>query len=275
MHPRTLFKLIKSPINLPEGTSGKFSIVHGKGDKFDVVSSRESFLTGKKSSVVIFDEPIKVHKLTDQNGVWMTDVPIEVRQMRDAVKQLRPEGKVLVGGLGLGVVTTLLVNHPRVDKVVTIEKSVDVVALATRGQFVGEVIVADIYEWLATLPVWDFDCAFFDTWRGSNEGEWWYSVFPLRRIIANRFGKQRYQCWSEDIMLGQVMRKLTFADGVQFNPILKTPIEWKPHWFYRMETPFTWREAHWFVKNIGLPKWEEKYGELYPWSEFLKPEADD
>jgi hypothetical protein len=65
--------------------------------------------------------------LTIGRKTWMTDAPPFVWSLQSFAEQSR--GKVLVAGLGLGLVVHYLVKNPEVSEIVVIERSADVIHL--------------------------------------------------------------------------------------------------------------------------------------------------
>jgi hypothetical protein len=215
--------MIKSPINIPMGSSGDCSIIHEDG----------------------------VHKLVSrERGVWMTDYPIEVKQMWQAVEEVKASGRGLVGGLGLGVVAEFLTNKEEVKIIDIIERSKDVINLTSpylSNKEKVNIIEADIYEYIKNLESWDYDFAILDTWQGESAETWIIQVMPLQRLIANKFGKQNVHCWVEDNMKVELLKILT---------------EKEPYWILdKMPMPMSEEKALWFMENVGLPEWEKIYGE--------------
>ncbi len=213
----------KSPIELPEATSGDFRIEHHDG----------------------------IHKLVGkETGIWMTDYPIEVKQMYEAVVAVNASGIGLVGGLGLGVVAEFLGERDSVKSLDIIERSQDVVNLVAKNLIYQEkfnIIVEDINVFLRQLTEWPYDFAILDTWMGSSAETWLVQVLPQRRLIANRFGKQNVHCWVENEMKAELLKLLTTKS---------------PYWILsKMSMPMSNEDALWFMDNVGLPEWEEKYGD--------------
>lgn len=242
---------LRSNVKIPKDVSGKFEITHSMESKFDIVSMREAFLTGKRPMQAKLLEPIKITRLTEGGVVWMSDLPIEVRQAQEIVAIAKPRGRVLVGGLGLGIWASLVAKRKTVTEVVVVEKSADVLRLV--GPYLPKKVTLvqdDFMEYVRKLVGWNFDCALVDVWRGTSEGEWWDTVFPLRRLIAQSFGRCSVHCWAEDIMRGQIMRSLTTK-----------PV----HWYYQVPwMPLSEKEARLFLSTVGEQLWEKKYGGFYP-----------
>ena len=237
-----------SPIDLPESQSGSVAIEHKvleAGSKTPIVGMRQAILRGTHPISAVLNEPLRVHYLTHaEHGTWMTDLPEELNQIAEMLDTVSPWGRVLIGGLGLGIMASTVATRPGVEHVTVIEKDPDVIRLCARSGYT--VIEANIYDYLKTTDDW-FHFYLLDTWQATNENAWWREVMPLRRVIRNRWGRTpTIHCWAEDIMLGQIIRTLTHT---------------QPHWYYEhLPVPMPLPTARAFVRNVGLPTWERKYG---------------
>ena len=212
-------QLYESPVRLPEAKSGRFAIKHTLlYGRHPVVSLRNSLLTGRPAKHVELNGHL-VHQLTEDDGVWMSDLPIELNDMREQLDSARPRGHVLVGGLGLGIIAKWAARMPNVKSVTVVERSRDVIKLVHQPSDPFFVERADIYEYLKSAGC--YDTYLLDTWQGTNEGTWWTEVMPARRIIANRFGaRPRVTCWAENQMLGQCAKSAAAQGG--FNWYLRS-----------------------------------------------------
>jgi len=193
------------------------------------------------------EEPLRVHELVhDDHGLWMTDLPEELNQIAELMHDVDPKGSVLVGGLGLGITAKTLVTRQGVTDVTVVERDRHVVKLCARKGY--RVAVSDIGKYLRATRE-RFDYYLLDTWQGTSESTWWGQVMPLRRVIRQRWGAGPVvHCWAEDIMLGQVVRTLTTKP---------------PHWCYAgLPMPMGEVEAERFVRDVGLPSWEARYGAI-------------
>lgn len=102
-------------------------------------------------------------RLTRNGTIVMSDTPSEINDHLGFIYVAN--GRVLVAGLGLGVVVSALCAKEDVDSVTVIEKSKDVISLV--AEYIRHekltVIEADIFTWKPPKGVtWDF--AWFDIW---------------------------------------------------------------------------------------------------------------
>jgi len=239
---------LSSPINLPERQVGKMQIRHRimqAGERVNIIGARQAIMCGRRPVFAELVEQLTVHELVETDrGVWMTDLPEELNQIAEMVHTVRPRGRVLIGGLGLGISAAVVSALSSVSVVHVVEHSQDVVDLCRASGY--GVIVADIQQYLETTAE-HYDCFLLDTWTGTNESTWWEEVMPQRRVIRSRWGiKPVIYAWAEDIMIGQLMRTLQITE---------------PHWYYKhLPLPMSRLKAQRFISGVGLPWWEKQYG---------------
>lgn len=237
-----------SPIKLAARRSGRMKIRHRMiqvGQAVSIVGMRQAMVRQMTPVSGRVEKPLRIHELVeDGHGLWMTDLPEELNQIAEMLHTVNPRGRVLVGGLGLGILAAIVAGRPGVKDVLVVEHSDDVITLCRApGYRVQKDDIAAFLRW----HVEPFDYYLLDTWAGTNEGAWWADVMPLRRILRQRFGRKPViHCWAEDIMVGQILQTLTTS---------------VPHWYYKeLKLPMSVTEARRFVANVGLPGWEKKYG---------------
>ena len=216
-----------TPINIPEQTVGDCTIKHE------------------------WENGRKIHRLISQQyGLWMSDNVLEIKQMKEAVEVTKAKGKGLVGGLGLGVVIEFLGERPGVTQIDVVDNSQDTVDLVLpylKWRAKCNIIIEDIFKFVQELKTWDYDFAILDTWQGIGKEVWLLQVMPLRRMLANKFGKVNLYNWTEDTMFDEMIELLTTR---------------KPYWILdELPMPMTKKDAKWFLQNVGLPEWEKKYGD--------------
>lgn len=217
----------KSPIDIPIQTIGDCSIGHD------------------------WENGRKIHRLISREyGLWMSDNELEIVQMKEAVDTVKAKGKGLVGGLGLGVVVEFLGEIDDVTSIDVVDNSKDTVDLVLKhlkSKDKCNIFVKDIYDFIAGLKTWGYDFAILDTWQGIGKEVWLLQVMPLRRMIANKFGKINIYNWTEDTMFDEMIKVLTTK---------------KPYWILeKLPMPMSLEDAKWFLKNVGLPEWEKIYGD--------------
>ena len=157
---RQLPPYVKS--SLPKGRSGDWSI-----EKFAVRSSRQ----GDDRPACFRSRSGFYTRLKKGNEVFMTDLYDEWWTQRLAIEQsLERGGEVLVTGLGLGLVVTSMLEPPasRVERVIVIERSSDVIRLVAHVLEKSyndrvEVINADAFQWLPQ-PGRRFSVVWHDIW---------------------------------------------------------------------------------------------------------------
>ncbi len=179
-----LMKLVSNCPKIPPGTSGKHKVSKTTilaGEQIPVVSYRNSYFMNEQRTTITFDQPLVVRELSYDGGVWMSDHPQEIWQMRGPIN--RAHGNVLVGGLGLGCISHLLVKLSKAKHVTTIEKSQDVYNLVAKHVDAANatIIVGDLFDYIRNTHR-KYDFAFFDIWQGTGERDWAEFIVPLRRL---------------------------------------------------------------------------------------------
>jgi hypothetical protein len=237
-----------SPIDLPEKRVGKVTIAHRMvSGSSPIVGMRQALNRGiNPVTLKIGPEPLLIHELRhDDHGVWMTDLPEEMFQIAEMLTVVSPSKKVFVGGLGLGIMATLMRDRPGVTDVTVAEIDPDIIE-ACRVDGVN-ILQGDVNEILRQVGHHDF--FLLDTWQGTSELTWWSEVMPMKRIIRQRFGSGPVvHSWAEDIMIGQVVSTIV-------NGNVKA-------WYYKHLPIMNEQEATRFCWNVGTPQWEKKYGSL-------------
>jgi hypothetical protein len=206
------YKQYANLIDIPEGKSGDFEIKHEytePGTILPTANLRTAFLGGDKITDVIFPERQRWHKLLEDGNTWMTDWPIEVFQMRKEVAHFR--GDILIGGLGLGVVASILCQRKRVGLITIVEKSADVINLV--GPHIEklsrriQIIHADLFDFLKTTED-KYNFAFYDIWQGDGERTFHNMVVPLRDLSRGTIKDCNITCWNEGVMKSQLLMNL-------------------------------------------------------------------
>lgn len=188
----------------PEGKSGGVSVTHQivqPGEEQCVVSWRNAILMGQRPTKVKFAEPTIIRSLSQEGyGNWMTDSPQEVWQMDEPLRKM--QGRVLVGGLGLGVFPHLL-QSTTVEQVTVVEKSKAVCDLVSPHIDTKVIVLlGNLFDFLKGIGHRDYDSAFLDIWQPTGEMAWAEYIVPLRRLARGKIKK--VLCWNEVEMQGQL-----------------------------------------------------------------------
>lgn len=210
-----------TPLKLPEAKLGDFEIKHRKyeaGRPIMFVPTRVAWNLGVPVRHLVYPFETTWHELSEDGHIWTTDLPCEIQQQRKLLDGMY--GNVLVGGLGIGLVASLLAKRSTVNRVHVVERSRNIVklvgphiAMAAPDPRVFKFHQRCLFDWLAAAakskrpPVLDW--AFHDIWR--HDGEWtlFKTVWPLRRMTrALGVPDERIVNWNEDVMCGQVLRSV-------------------------------------------------------------------
>lgn len=114
---------MKIEINVPDGKSGDWEIKTRVVEAPDVLQKARAAIRHYGRIV-----PAGIYKILYRNGnVIMSNTPDEIRDFSYFI--YRAKGRVLINGLGLGVVLKALIDKPEVTHITVIEKSEDVLNL--------------------------------------------------------------------------------------------------------------------------------------------------
>lgn len=129
--------------------------------------------------------------------IVMSTTPMELRTNRVAVE--RAHGKVLIGGLGLGVVARAVASLRQVESVTVIERAQEVIDLVGPSLPLNiEIVPGDVATW--TPPAGTrYDFVYLDIWDDIPNGDDWEEIKRLRRRFRRWSpGKDSVLCWRED-----------------------------------------------------------------------------
>ena len=194
---------------IPEAKLGEAEVVHFEITEEQARFARMRAAIGHSRERVL---PGRYAQLRVRNQLVMSDTGHEQQTNRELVR--RSHGKILIGGLGLGMVLVPILKKAEVDHVTVIEKSADVISLvgACFDSPKLEIIEADILEWKPPRGT-RYDAIYFDIWpnicadnyeemkklhrrfgRYKTEGGWMSSWEHASTRDLRRYG-WRHQCW--------------------------------------------------------------------------------
>ena len=189
---------------VPNGKKGPWTI-----DEFEVKDGPElamaNFRSLRDDRGYSYLEPGKFKRLRHENrGVVMSNTRMEVHSNWDAFS--KATGRVLINGLGLGMLLEGILSKPCVTYVRVIEVDQDVIDLVgphfTKDPRV-EIICADAYEYRPAVGE-RFDYAWHDIWDSITEDN-----LPLMAKLGRRYGKRVANAqgfWARDQIYAQKRR---------------------------------------------------------------------
>lgn len=140
-----------------------------------------------KSMTDFFEEFLptgRYARLRVNGQLMMTDTPMEKRTNLEVVERAR--GRVLIAGLGLGMILRSILKKPEVAHVTVIEKYEDVVGLVlpslTGYSTRLDVIVDDVFKWKRPRSLPRFETIYFDIWPDSD-----VSLLPQMNQLHRRY----------------------------------------------------------------------------------------
>lgn len=280
--PRELNGLLLSPVRLRPGFRGGHKLTcetFPEGHCFDVIDTRNSLLMGIPPSKVQFKVPVRVHTLKFRRQTVTTDSPQESYTQYLAYRHCH--GHVLVGGLGVGMAATRLMDKKDVKSVVVVEKSNAVIRLVGAQLRRLTVIKADLFGFLRGHQYEKqfgrkFDSAYFDIWSPTEGSVWDAYIVPLRRLVYQDAGPVTVANWGELEMRGQLRNQL-FVRSFLSEELSR----WRSYWvflqgakkFFNLPIPLPREERifnelskliEMYFCRVGAPEWES----LFPWDQW-------
>ena len=247
-----------SPLHIPEGTSGSWRVRHVKepaGKKFELASKRCQLFGNQPAGSMHWSKETIWHSLQEDGHTWMSDVPCERAQHLRCLKGMR--GRILLGGLGLGLAASLLAKRRTVQQIVVVEKQREVIDLVApylhdpaKKISVVEQDLLDYLRELAGPP--KFDHAFYDIWCSDGEATFFETVCPLYELSNNRI-RQAPVNWNEDVMRGQLFcslqQRLLFDQHKEFMNVGLKPVKQPCLW----EADGT--DQPWHIWSVAFFRW--------------------
>jgi hypothetical protein len=183
-------------VDVPEGTDGGWRV-----QRF-TVSEKDAELERLRSAFHMgrgVCRPGTFTALYRGNTLVMSDTPDEIRDHLWAIAEAR--ARVLVVGLGLGMVVNAMLRKPEVEHVTVVEKAPEVIRLVgpwLTAQHPGRVTIleADIFTWQPPKGA-RWQVAWFDIWDNMCSDN-----LNEMKLLHRRFGRRaewkgswaRYEC---------------------------------------------------------------------------------
>lgn len=141
----------------------------------------------------------KFIRLTHRGSVVMSDTEMEKRTNSAFVRNAH--GKVLVGGLGIGLILLAVQDKADVEKITVIEKNKEVIDLVANQLPLNdkvEIINADVFEY---IPSEKYNTIYMDIWNYINQNVYREQMKPLiiryrKYLVPKPEDENRYiDCW--------------------------------------------------------------------------------
>ena len=168
-----------------ETTDGEFELKHKTIPEGTILQSWDSDIG---SHPLMFKEPhniVALHEIKNQR-LWMSDSPMEVNTSLPFIDEA--EGDVLIGGLGLGVVPTLLAQKDEVKSITVVELSKSVIDLVAWQLDIPNltIIEGDIWDYMKNTDCM-YDSIFGDIWPDMNSAKDEGDKFYWKAIRCRRY----------------------------------------------------------------------------------------
>jgi hypothetical protein len=210
------------PMRFKKKKLGKVEIKPTVSQEFVVVNMRNAYLLGLRPMTVRYDKPVEFNMLYNGVSMLTSDRPVEIHQQY--ISFHKAKGHVLVGGLGLGMAATMILNLPEVKSVTVVEKNKTIINLI-QPQIDPriKVVHADLYKFLETVPFGRYDFAYYDIWYSCGERDWVSSLVPLYRL-SQKAGIENLAAWGEFEMQAQ-LRPALFIRAL----LPREAFSWQPY----------------------------------------------
>jgi hypothetical protein len=144
-------------IDVPDGKSRDWEVSTFTVEADDPSQVISAFKTGRYVPAGTYK------RLTRKGQVIMSNTPDEIRDCSEFIREAK--GKILINGLGLGVILKAILNKPEVEDVTIIEFSEDVIKLVAPTYIDKRVniIQASAFDYQPPKNI-RYDCVWHDIW---------------------------------------------------------------------------------------------------------------
>ena len=137
--------------------------------------------------------------LKHRGEVVMSNTPMEQRTNLEFVS--KAHGKVLIGGLGIGMIIIAIQDKPEVKQITVVEKYPEVIELVKDQLPLNSkvnIVNDDVFEY---KPLFKYNAIYMDIWNYINKDVYECEMKPLiaryrRYLVKKKEDEQRYiDCW--------------------------------------------------------------------------------
>jgi hypothetical protein len=186
-------------LNLKDGTRGDYrleSFMYKKGVKFTLIPDNfQSLLMGDSYKEIQLESDFRYYDLFKNNQRIMCNSPVIMYEQY--LPYVKSRGKVLLGGLGLGIIPRLMCLKESVEKVTVIELSKEVIDLCSFTHNKLEIINGDCYSFIRNTDLSAFDYMYVDAY--TSEGKVYEEIIiPTRKFLYANYPTIPVDFWEED-----------------------------------------------------------------------------
>lgn len=180
---------------IPEKESERFKIEHFELSEEKVKFEKTiSSFNGRYGEVYDL-EAGKYIKLIDKkrHQIVMSDTPMEIRTNNEFIR--RANGKVLIGGLGLGIILVEIQKKEEVESVLVIEKYQEIIDLVKPSLPINgkvKIVLGDILDFKTKEK---FDTIYFDIWNSVGDEEDYKEMKFLHRRFSRNLNRENERSW--------------------------------------------------------------------------------
>lgn len=184
--------------HLNDSECGRFKIRRFNMTEKDVEHAKMMAMFGGYYGDVYSLKPGEYIKLidADRDEIVMSDTPMEVETNSSFVENAH--GRVLVGGLGLGIILLEIQDKKEVSEIVVVEKYQEIIDLVAKNLPLNDkvkIVQSDIFDFAVEKG---FDTIYFDIWNTICEDNW-EDMKKLRRKWCRAITKGGWiQSWRQE-----------------------------------------------------------------------------
>lgn len=172
---------------LKDGKVGDFELSHFEIKPDDLYAMLHGIPSGK------------FIRLTNRGEVVMSDTSMEKRTNANFVRNAH--GKVLIGGLGIGLILLVIQDKEEVEQITVVEKNREVIELVGRQLPLNSKVTIVDDDVFTYKPLFKYNTIYMDIWNYVNEDVYQEEMKPLisryrRYLVPKSEDEERFiDCW--------------------------------------------------------------------------------
>lgn len=141
----------------------------------------------------------KFIRLTNRGKVIMSDTAMEKRTNRKFVENAH--GKVLIGGLGIGLILLAIQDKEDVEQITVVEKNIEVIELVSKQLPLNQKVNIEHDDVFTYKPLFQYNAIYMDIWNYINQDVYRAEMKPLiskykKYLVPKSEDEERFiDCW--------------------------------------------------------------------------------